>query len=790
MLLDPERYAVKKIRYRSAFLMCIGALAICLASTGTARAFQTVVTQTKDGVTVKTQQDQLLITACGPSVVHITGGVNAPSPSSEHTPWVVERCVNQPFTFDQGNEVDTLKTENIQIRITLATGRLSFFDKSGNELLSEACQQCSRTYTPLSGPDNSLYRIGEVFSIPDGQALYGLGQHQSGLLNDRGTATVLSQVNTDIAVPFLISTDGYGLIWNTASRSIVDNRFQRLLEFTASAGEGLDFYFLYGPDFDQLIHHYRQLTGPAPLFPEWAYGFFQSKDHYTSQNQLLQIVDQYRAKHIPLDVIVQDWMWWTKWGANTFNAQYPDFAGAVNTIHENHAHVMISIWPKFDPATPIWQQMKEHGYLLLKNDACYDATNPNARDLYWKMLPGTLLAKGVDAFWLDASEPEQPSGLGSILPGQQLFFGQSDLYTNIYPFMHSLGIYRHWRNTTEQKRVFILTRSSFLGQQHNAAAAWSGDVYSNFWALKRQVPAGLDFALSGMPYWTTDIGGYGYPSGNTTDPKYQEVYARWFEYGTFCPLFRTHGHRANNQNELWSYGPVTPILVKFDTLRYRLLPYIYSLAWQVTSQDYTYMRPLVMDWRTDPRTWEIGDQFMFGPALLVNPVTDAGVTSRSVYLPPAAAWYDFWSGKRLSGSQTIQAAAPLGRIPLYVKAGSILPMGPEIEYAGQSSNQPIELRVYRGANGSFTLYEDQGDSYAYEHGAYATIPIHWDDALQTLTIGGRTGGYPGMPEKKIFNLVLVDPFHGAGPQVSQKIDRRIVYSGLEVSVSVRGSTRQ
>lgn len=310
--------------------------------------------------------------------------------------------------------------------------------------------------------------------------------------------------------------------------------------------------------------------------------------------------------------------------------------------------------------------MEERGYLL-KGLGNYDVTNPEARDLYWKMLPATLLAKGVDAFWLDASEPQEEDGGGGILPGQQIYFGNSDLYTNIYPFLHTYGVYHHWRDTTDQKRVFILTRSSFLGQQHNAAAAWSGDVYSNFWALKRQIPAGLNFALSGMPYWTTDIGGYGYPNGDTSDPKYQEVYTRWFEFGTFCPIFRTHGHRANDTNELWSYGAAAPTLVKFDKLRYRLLPHIYSLAWRVTHNDYTMMRPLVMDWRTDPKVWNIGNQFMFGPALLVNPVTEPGATSRSVYLPDAATWYDFWTGKRIRGGQTIQADAPLDRIPLYVK---------------------------------------------------------------------------------------------------------------------------
>jgi alpha-D-xyloside xylohydrolase len=448
-------------------------------------------------------------------------------------------------------------------------------------------------------------------------------------------------------------------------------------------------------------------------------------------------------------------------------------------MHDENVHVMISIWPNFDPSTLIYQQMKAQGFLIdEKGD--YDITNPAARELYWKMLPSTLIEKGVDAFWLDASEPE--AGELGIPPGRKLFLGDGGLYTNIFPMLHTYGIYENWRKASDQKRVFMLTRSAFLGQQRNSAATWSGDVYSNFWALKKQIPAGLNFSISGIPYWTTDIGGYGYPNGNTTDPKYQEVFTRWFEYGVFCPIFRTHGHRDNDTNELWSYGPAVPTLTKFDSLRYRLLPYIYSLAWQVTKNDYTIMRPVVMDWRTERKVWDITDQFMFGPALLVNPVTEAGATSRSVYLPPAPAWYDFWTGERVEGDQTVQAPAPIDRIPLYVRAGSILPLGPEVEYAGEKPGAPIELRIYRGANGQFTLYEDQGDTYAYEHGAYATIPLSWEESSKTLTIGARNGSYPSMPAQMNFRVVWVSANRGAGPEIATQADRDVTYTGKEIQV--------
>src|SRR5207248_13004 len=380
----------------------------------------------------------------------------------------------------------------------------------------------------------------------------------------------------------------------------------------------------YGPEADQIIHLYRELTGKAPLFGKWAYGLFQSKDRYKNQEELTSIVDRYRAERIPLDTVVQDWQWWTKWGSNEFNSSYPDFSAAVKKIHEQHAHVMISIWPNFDPATPLYQQMKARSFLIdEKGD--YDITSPDARDLYWQMLPETLINKEVDAFWLDASEPE--AGQLGIPSATNLSTGPGAPYTSIFPPLHTQGVDENWRKTHGEKRVFTLTRSAFLRQQRNAAATWSGDVYSNFWALKRQIPAGLNFSISGIPYWTTDIGGYGFPNASTTDPAYQEVFTRWFEYGAFCPLFRTHGNRENNENELWSYGSANPTLLQVTRLRYRLLPYIYSLAWQVTNNDYTIMRPLVMDWRTDRKAWDVADQFMFGTGLLVNPVYEAGQRS-------------------------------------------------------------------------------------------------------------------------------------------------------------------
>jgi alpha-D-xyloside xylohydrolase len=548
----------------------------------------------------------------------------------------------------------------------------------------------------------------------------------------------------------------------------------------------VDYYFFYGPEADQIIHQYRQLTGHAPLFAKWASGFFQSKDRYQSQDELLGVIDNYRSHNIPVDAIVQDWFWWTKQGSSSFSPQYPDMLKTIGTLHERyHAHIMISIWPTFDPDAKIAQEMAENNFLI-PGTFTYDATNPSARDLYWKMLAGKLFSLGTDAFWLDSTEPEQPGANQSIQPGSNLFLGQSALYSNVFPFMHTLGIYENWRKATEQKRVFLLTRSAFAGSQHNAAATWSGDVYSTFWAFSRQIPAGLNFALSGLPYWTTDIGGYGHPSYKSTeDPLFQELYTRWFEYGTFCPIFRTHGHRANNRNELTAFGKTTPTLILYDRLRYRMLPYIYSLAWRVTNDDYTIMRPLVMDWRQDGQVRDLGDEFMFGPALLVAPVIKAGATSRPVYLPHAVRWYDFWTGEAVSEGSHI-SSAPIERIPLYLRAGAILPLGPDVEYAAQMPDDPIEVRIYPGANGNFNLYEDAGDTYQYEKGAHSIIPFQWDDKTRRLTIGAREGVYSGMLAKRHFMIVLVGRNHGVGPRVTKSIDRQVEYSGRPVEVQMNG----
>jgi alpha-D-xyloside xylohydrolase len=739
--------------------------------------------QSAGGLSAHNDFEVLGVTICGDSVVHVTARPVSPSAPAPAQPWMLDKaqsCPGAAFQFHQEGGMTSLTTSGLTVTLSARTGNLTFKTAQGETLLEEI-DHLPRTYLPVAGQPPALYQVKERFHPDATEAMYGLGQHQGGLFNYRGNTVELGQNNTDVAIPLLVSSKGYGILWNTASFTYVDNRFPLELNFESMASSQVDYYVLYGPEMDRILHEYRTMTGHAPLFPKWAYGLFQSKDRYQSQAEILEVAAQYRARHIPLDGIVQDWFWWKQGGEGDpeFNANFTDVPAELKTLHEQHVHAMLSVWGMMDAESKNFKEIAQRG-MEIEGTHVYDPTNPAARDFFWDRLAGKLFAQGWDAFWLDSAEPEEywPHMGDAILRYKQLHIGSGAEYTNIFPLAHTGGVQEHWKQADPEKRVFLLTRSAFLGQQRNGATVWSGDVYGTWWGLRHQIAAGLNFALSGYPYWTTDIGGYWSPYDHfDKDPAYQELYARWFEYGAFCPVFRTHGHRA--QNEMWVYDRVYPALLATDRLRYRLMPYIYSLAWKVTNEDYTIQRPLVMDFRADRATWEIGDEFLFGPALLVSPVIREHATERPVYLPAGTAWYDFWSGAKTDGGAEVNVAAPIERIPLHVRAGSILPMGPAIEYAGQAAD-PIELRIYPGADGEFSLYEDEGDSYRYEKGAHAVIPIHWQDAGRTLTIGAREGSYPGMAAGHTFNVVIVTPGHGVGGKHHVVPDKTIQYTGERI----------
>jgi alpha-D-xyloside xylohydrolase len=548
--------------------------------------------------------------------------------------------------------------------------------------------------------------------------------------------------------------------------------------FWSEMGDGVDYYFVSGPTLDRVVAGYRTLTGPAPLMPNWAFGLWQSRQRYETADDSLKVVEGFRQRGIPFDNIVQDWRYWPdgKWGSHAFDPErFPDPQAWVKTLHDQHAHVMISVWGKYYPGTDNFEAMNQKGYLyqpLLKEGikdwlgqpyTFYDAFNPGARKLFWKQLDRDLFSFGIDAWWMDATEPDlMPSP--PTLAGQETHLASTALapgaqVMNAYPLMNSQGIYDGQRLSAPGQRVFILTRSGFAGSQRTASAIWSGDITSTWSALQKQIPAGLNMSLSGIPYWTTDIGGYTMQrkfsdkSMKSEDAEeWRELNVRWFEFGTFCPLLRVHGELRHR--EMWELGdagsPAYQAELLFDRLRYRLFPYLYSWAWKVTHAGATFMRPLVMDFPDDPQVRGLTDEYMFGDSLLVCPITHYKARSRQVYLP-AGTWYDLWTGKAMKpGVQEV--AAPLDRMPLFVKAGAILPIGPDLQYISEKPQDPITLYVYPGADGDFTLYEDDGTTYGYEKGKYSEIPIHWDDATKTLTTGSRSGSFEGMV--KGFRVVI------------------------------------
>ena len=745
------------------------------------------VQRESDGIRFTVKSGSLKLQVCSDSIIRVLYSTAQTFPNVTDYVVIKKNWTPVQWSMQASEDSIALSTNRLQVTVTRKDGNIRFSDTEGHKLFEDY----GRSLTPVV-VNGEHTQHAEMFSNLWGsyEAFYGLGQHQAGVWNYRGEAVDISQDNTNISIPFFISSNGYGIFWNNTSRSRFNNRFLSALYVSSEAADVIDYYFMYGPEFDRLVGAYRELTGAPPLFGKWAYGFWQCKNRYKRQDELLAVAHKYRELHIPVDNIVQDWFWWYTMGEPVFDKErYPDPKGMVDDLHANHFHLMISFWPYFRPGTKTYDDMDKQGFFIAKTkvggfhpagQALYDAFNPAARKYYWNLMDKALFQIGVDAWWLDTTEPETEGQETTILASNKIALGNGARFANIFPLMTTTAVYQGQREASQDKRVFILSRSAFAGAQRNAAAVWSGDVNSDWVFLKKQIPAGLNYSLSGLPYWTTDIGGF--VSGNPDDPAYRELFIRWFQFGTFNPILRVHGTRSNDQNELWSYGPdAQKILVAFDRLRYRLLPYIYSLAWKTTSEGYTPMRPLVMDFRTDPRAANIGDQFMFGPAVLVNPVTEPGAQSRRLYLPQSK-WFDFWMGTATDGACNVDAPAPLDRIPLFIRAGSIVPMGPEQEWSTQKPPDPIELRVYRGANADFTLYEDENDNYNYENGVYATIPFHWDDTSQTLTIGNREGRFPGMIENRTFHVVFVRKNHGVGLDATGEPDKVVPYSGKEITV--------
>ena len=815
-----------------------------------------------NGVTFTTTAGTMRIELCGDRVVHVVASPTAEIPSPK-VPVVVQPCKAQNFQVASDKNQIKLSTEEITVSVNQLTAAVGFSNKNGAPLLAEPIEG-GKAFDVPSVFETKTWQVQQTFSSPSDESLYGLGQHQEGIFDVRGVPIRLYQANTNISIPFLVSSKGYGILWNNAAltdfnpadQSIEidpvtgkgkfktgakgvygflltsDNRKQLTLQvggqevidltnewtpstasgtvslesnkeyevtahggpggvhlavrppqqtttFRAEVGKAIDYYFFYGPELNRVISEYRALTGEAPLFPKWAYGYWQCRERYHSQQEILDTAAEFRKRKIPLDVLVQDWQYWGKYGWNAMKFDedhYPHPREMLDQLHADDLHMMISIWSRFGEDTDVYKRMKAQSFLI-PGEPWTDFFNPAAQRAFWSELKKGIFEDGMDSWWMDASEPEF-----DILKDKQTFLGSGNSVRNAYPLYVTKAIYEGQRSTTDRKRVVILTRSAFAGQQRHAAASWSGDISANWITLRRQVTAGLSFSMSGLPYWTTDIGGFFRPDDQYTSNAYHELLIRWFEFGTFCPLFRVHGYKSNA--ELWNYGSeVERVLTQYDELRYRLLPYIYSAAWGVTQSGDTLMRALPLEFSSDPGARAVSDQFLFGPSLMINPVTIEGATQRSIYLPAGHDWFDFWTGKRVSGGETVSADAPLEKIPIYAKAGSVIPVGPVAQSASAKAD-PIDLRIYAGADGDFTLYEDEGDSYDYEHGTYSVIPMHWDDKAQRLTVGDRRGSFPGILEHRTFRVVRVTEAHGVGISTPDKFDATIDFTGKSVSVDV------
>ncbi len=868
-----------------------------------------------------------------------------------------------PVKWDVKDEKEqvVLSTPALRAIVSLTTGEISFTDLSGKLLLAEP-REGGKSFDPVVEEGEPSFQLRQTFLQTPGEAFYGLGQHQQGLMNQRGYQVDLAQNNTEIAIPFLLSTNNYGILWDNYSitkwgdtrpyqplgnlklyaadgskgwltatyakkgtpdqvivkrpesalsydwlssqkdfpagiqlgqtvvnwTGAIESSFtgvhnfllryggyckiwidgklladrwrqpwmpgtavlpvamergrkyalriewnpdgdvsyiscnwlsplqgdlQQQYGFSAESGSQLDYYFIQGKNLDEVIGGYREVTGQSSIMPKWAMGLWQSRERYKTQDEILNTVKEFRQRKIPLDNIVLDWSYWKQndWGSQDFDsARFADPVGLINTLHKQYnTKFMISVWPKFYEGLPIYDTFNKQGWLYKRNVAeqrrdwigtgytstFYDALNPQARQAFWNLINRKLYAKGVDAWWLDATEPDIHSNMSVEARKETMnptALGSSTRYFNAFPLMNAQGVYEGQRRVNPDTRVFILTRSAYAGQQRYAAASWSGDIAARWHDMRDQIAAGLNFSMSGLPYWTVDIGGFAvekrYEKAQGQDlEEWRELNTRWYQFGAFCPLFRVHGQFPFREiyNIAPEEHPAYQSMMYYNRLRYRLMPYIYSLAGNTYHEHYTIMRGLAMDFPADPQVRNIGDQFMFGPSLLVNPVCDYKATSRSLYLPAGTQWYDLYTGVQQAGGNTITAPAPMERMPLYVKEGSIIPVGPALQFTSEKPADPITLFVYTGQDAQFSLYEDEGTNYNYEKGAFSRIPVQYSEATKTLTIGDRTGSFPGMLAKRTFRVVWISKDKPRAFDADTTPDQVIRYMGKKATVTMK-----
>ena len=687
------------------------------------------------------------------------------------------------FSVKENGDMLSVKTSALQINLNLQNGKIVFINAENDTLLID-----NQTDISLNKEnEKERYTIKQIFQLEKDEAIYGLGQQQNGKLNQRGEQILLRQENKKICIPFIQSSKGYGLFWDNYSPTLFEDG-EAGMSFE-STGSRADYYFMYGKTSDGIVAQMRNLTGQTPMFPLWTYGYWQSRERYTSQDELLGVVKKYRELGVPLDGIIQDWQYWgadvadwnaIKWG----NPLFPNPKGMIDEVHRLNAHIIISVWPSFGKKTDLFRTFKEKNMLYdftswpdWDTVRVYDAFNPEARKIYWNAMNENIFSLGMDGWWLDAVEPEHFNIQESDFD-QPTYAGAYRNVYNAYAMATVGGVSDHQRAVTGDKRVFILTRSAFAGQQRYGAVSWSGDVDANWQSLKNQIPAALNFSLCGIPYWNSDIGGFFIREHDfknlLQDREYRELYVRWLQFATFCPMMRSHGTQA--PREIWQFGKrggwEFDAIEKFINLRYQLLPYLYATAWEVTQNGGSFMRPLFADFGDDKKTYNIDDEYMFGRSLLIAPVTETQQKTKKIYLPKNNEWYDFWTNKFVEGGQEIERETTIDIIPVYVKAGSILPLAEKTQYATEKNWDNLELFIYPGANGEFTLYEDENDNYNYEKGAFSTIKMTWNDKAKTLTIGKRKGSFEGMLKTRTFKVKLIN---------TNEI-KEIAYTGNELNI--------
>lgn len=736
-------------------------------------------------------------------------------------------------TSDNGDIV--MKSNSLIVTLNQKNGTMTYAKADGTILLKEL--ENNKAFTPFNDAGKSTYTVYQGFQTDKEEGLYGLGQLQNGQMMQRNMTKELIQGNIEDVSPIFQSTKGYGVFWdNYSATTYTDN--EKETSFSSIVGDCIDYYFMYGGSADGIIAQIRELTGEVPMMPLWSYGFMQSKERYKSQDETVGIVKKYRELGIPLDCIIQDWQYWGNnylWNAMDFqNPLFYNPKEMIDSIHGMNAHMMISIWSSFGPATKPYRALDPKGLLFNietwpqsgiegwppnmeypSGVRVYDAYSPEARDIYWNHLNKGIFQLGMDGWWMDSTEPDHFNWKDSDF-NHQTYLGSYRSVRNAYPIMTVGGVYDHQRAETSDKRVIILTRSGFLGQQRYGSNVWSGDVQSSWDMFRKQITAGLNFSLTGMPHWNSDLGGFFAGSYNTNgstsatkNPMYQELYVRWVQFGAFCPMMRSHG--ADTPREFFWYGkagePVYDALVDAVKLRYSLMPYLYSTAWDVSHNQSTFMRALFMDFINDKKTWNIGNEYMFGKAILVAPVLHAQYTPEQkqdllkenegwgqvkkdngtaiwsvdftqpkdmeVYLPSGCKWYDYWTNEYYEGGQNLKVTTTLNKIPLFVRAGSIIPIGPDVQYTNEKKWDNLIINVYPGADGTFTLYEDEGDNYNYESGAYTEIPMKWNDTSHTLTIGSKKGSYNGMLSERKFTV-----------RTPNGNEKTITYKGKKVTVKM------